>query len=76
MPHTRTHTNTQVPHSVFCTAAVDVPAAMSLGNLTTYNEVVNRLNRLFEDQTRDMEELTDVSNFCLCLTCTHEVIKD
>lgn len=57
----------QLPQSVFSTTVVEAPhppvsAAMasSLGNLTTYNEVVAKLNRLFDDQLCDVEHLTDV----------------
>ena len=49
-----------MPTSVFATTSVDVPAAVSLGDLTTYNAVVNKLNRLFEDQMSEVEQITDV----------------
>ena len=45
--------------SEFSTATVEVPP--SLANLTTYNTVVNKLNRLWEDQMQEIQHVTDVS---------------
>ena len=35
--------------------------SQSLGNLATYNEVLSKLNGLFEEQQREIQALTDVS---------------
>lgn len=35
--------------------------SQSLGNLATYNEVLSKLNGLFEEQQREIQGLTDVS---------------
>ena len=60
-----------MPTSVFTTTILDIPPlssemSLSLGNLTTYNEVVNKLNQLFDDQLSEIKKLTDVSvtNHC------------
>jgi len=51
--------HTQMATSAFSTTTVEVPA--SLANLTTYNTVVNKLNRLWEDQLHEIQHVTDVS---------------
>ena len=65
--HIRTHTplmNTQMTTtSEFTTTTVEVPA--SLTNLTTYNAVVNKLNRLWEDQMTAVQQVTDVSKLVM-----------
>ena len=56
--------NTQMTAtSEFTTTTVEVPA--SLTNLTTYNAVVNKLNRLWEDQMTAVQQVTDVSKLVM-----------
>ena len=45
--------------SAFTTTTVEVPA--SLTNLTTYNAIVNKLNKLWDDQMTAVQQVTDVS---------------
>ena len=49
--------------SAFTTTTVEVPA--SLTNLTTYNAVVNKLNRLWDDQMTAVQQVTDVSKLVM-----------
>ena len=67
--HTHIHAHTTLMHtqmtatSAFTTTTVEVPA--SLTNLTTYNAVVNKLNRLWDDQMTAVQQVTDVSKLVM-----------
>ena len=56
--HTHGHTQ-MTATSAFTTTTVEVPA--SLTNLTTYNAIVNKLNKLWDDQMTAVQQVTDVS---------------
>lgn len=51
----------QLSQSTFSTAAVTMPhSSTSAGSFATYNEVVGKLNSLFDDFSYEIERLTDV----------------